>query len=340
MRFVPARLLGAPRPKPDELLSSYLLRVAQVHHLTPDALCALLWPDTTFWARDIDWDVPSALVPCLAKTLDLSETELQSLTLRGRMGLPARARPQGSYHRWVLPIGIYHRTRHAYGQMYCIECLSEQPVYLCAQWRLASAIVCPKHGRLLADACARCGAPFAAHRQSPPLSLVCHQCRQRLPEPRHIASLAPDTLGYLSRLTDALLGAARPVPGVDDVYACATVVARWHPELNHLRGPWLLWRVADRAQLWRCVRPLLDDWPRAFMDWCVDRRLPRCRITEVDRFQSIALQRVRDALAHRDTGRRRPRVCVNLPRQRGDIGQYRVTRAARLLSVALRPSTR
>lgn len=76
--------------------------------------------------------------------------------------------------QWVLPLGIYHRTRRHAGQQWCPHCLAEdsEPYYR-RRWRLAIASTCSRHGVVLADRCHDCGAPAVPHRGIDPL---CHHC--------------------------------------------------------------------------------------------------------------------------------------------------------------------
>ncbi len=76
--------------------------------------------------------------------------------------------------RWVLPLGVYHRTRRLGGQQWCPRCLGEDAhPYYRLDWRLAFSTSCSKHGVILHDRCASCGDPAVPHRGVDP---QCHRC--------------------------------------------------------------------------------------------------------------------------------------------------------------------
>jgi hypothetical protein len=66
---------------------------------------------------------------------------------------------------WIMPVGVYHRTRCRFGLQYCPRCLSEdkEPYYR-RRWRLAFMVLCERHQALLLDRCPQCGVPVNFHR--------------------------------------------------------------------------------------------------------------------------------------------------------------------------------
>lgn len=141
------------------------------------------------WNRDIDKSA--------------SETMLEELSIR--TGTPicrARATTLANYENtlyekhntlgptsWILPVGIYHRTRKQFGLQYCPLCLAEdKEPYFRRKWRLAFVVSCERHHTLLHDRCPRCGAAINFHRDelgnhrklvADSLTL-CHICRFEL----------------------------------------------------------------------------------------------------------------------------------------------------------------
>jgi hypothetical protein len=87
---------------------------------------------------------------------------------------------------WIMPVGVYHRTRKQFGLQYCPLCLAEdeEPFFRC-KWRLAFIVSCERHQTLLHDRCPRCGAAVNFHRDElgtphkfvVDLLTLCHVCR-------------------------------------------------------------------------------------------------------------------------------------------------------------------
>ncbi len=67
--------------------------------------------------------------------------------------------------KWVLPLGIYHRTWTNNGLQFCPVCLSkdEEP-YFRKSWRLGLSVACTKCNTLLHDCCPNCNSPVTFFR--------------------------------------------------------------------------------------------------------------------------------------------------------------------------------
>lgn len=155
-----------PHPKPDELLSSWLYRLAHARGLRVHTFCeAALGKKTQIWNRDIDRCAPPTLLSHLAASTGLSEASVFATTLRSYEGLLFERHNEKGNNKWILPLGIYHRTRSGYGQQFCPLCLffDAEPYYR-RLWRLSFATICPDHGCLLHDRCHACGAPVVFFR--------------------------------------------------------------------------------------------------------------------------------------------------------------------------------
>lgn len=154
------------KPLPDELLSSWVIRLAYAHGLKLETFSALeLGRDKAIWNRDIDKLAPEWLITKLSEITGVSMPAVLSTTLRSYEGvLYEHHQPKGNT-QWILPLGIYHRTRHDHGLQYCPRCLDEDTEpYFRKRWRLASSIVCTKHKCYLLDACPQCASALAPHR--------------------------------------------------------------------------------------------------------------------------------------------------------------------------------
>ena len=154
------------KPLPGELLSSWLVRLAHGHGLKLQTFCAMVFGrDKPIWGRDIDKLAPEWLITKLAECTGTSAQVVFGTTLKSYEGvLYERHQPNGNT-KWILPVGVYHRTRRRHGLQYCPYCLKEDDTpYFRKHWRLALSTVCTRHQCLLLDGCPKCASPLVPHR--------------------------------------------------------------------------------------------------------------------------------------------------------------------------------
>lgn len=162
------RLPCATRPLPDELLSSWLVRLAHAHGTKAHTFGQLLFPGTPLWNRDVDKMAPADVIRVLAARTDIPLPRIQQTTLPPLIerltGEPLTAGQANA--AWLMPLGIYHRTRRGYGLVYCPRCLQQDGLtpYYRASWRIAFHVVCPTCGIYLHECCPACGAPVVFFR--------------------------------------------------------------------------------------------------------------------------------------------------------------------------------
>ncbi|SEM09926.1 TniQ protein [Variovorax sp. YR750] len=186
------------KPFPDELTSSWLVRLAHGMGLKVQTFCNLIFGNRLqVWNRDIDRLAPSWLLDELIQRTATPKEIAYATSLRAYEGAFFNHFKASGVLPWVLNLKMYHRTRRAYGQQFCAECLAadEQP-YFRRRWRLAFCTFCSIHQRLLDDRCHRCGEAVAYFRMDfgrdeasgevPMRS--CHACGARYDE-------APPVLG-------------------------------------------------------------------------------------------------------------------------------------------------
>jgi hypothetical protein len=296
------------KPRRDELLSSWLVRLAAAHSQKLHTFCALVWTRRKqIWNRDIDKCADSGLLDVLAEKTSTPPKRVARTTLAAYEGyLYERHNPYGNT-RWVMPVGVYHRTRRGYGLQFCPRCLAEDsdPYYRRA-WRLAFVTFCERHRCPLFDRCPRCGAAVNFHRSelgdrrkwvSESVTL-CHACRYDLRETPVARVESPANcrvLQFQGTLTGALRRGWIEVNGCGPVYShlyftvlhqlmkvCATgkraaglreAVAR---ELKIEAPPRLTVSCRDierldvsgRRELLDMARHLLDEWPDRFVRLC------------------------------------------------------------------------
>lgn len=174
------------KPYPDELLSSWLLRLAHAHGLKLQTFCSRVFgKEKSIWNRDIDKFAPEWLINHLAAATGTPLQDVINTTLKSYEGVLYETHQPNGNTRWVNPIGIYHRTHKNFGLQFCPICLRhDTDPYFRKYWRLAFFTECEKHHILLHDRCPDCGSAVNFHRVEmgirsliKPKSVVnCFQC--------------------------------------------------------------------------------------------------------------------------------------------------------------------
>jgi len=174
-----------PKPLPDELLSSWIVRVAEANAIKLQTLSWMLFGNgRSPWNRDIDRSAPRWLIEALSQHTGINYWEVFHTTLvTYRTRLYPRRQAAGQL-RWILPVRSYGMRRRAFGQQFCPACLARdsQP-YFRKQWRVALFTYCPHHQVRLWNACPRCGLPVMHYRgnfgrelwEAQPMH-ACHAC--------------------------------------------------------------------------------------------------------------------------------------------------------------------
>ena len=141
----------AVQPKTNELLSSFLVRVAHAHGLAPTRFCYYHFPNDSVWNRDIDQNASLNFIERVSTKAALPFERVKAMTLTGIPSLTLNR------------LGIYHRVRNRYGLRFCPQCLADSAAYL-RDWRSVCAVFCPLHRCSLLDACTVCGTMVIPHR--------------------------------------------------------------------------------------------------------------------------------------------------------------------------------
>lgn len=155
-----------PQPQQDEILSSWMVRLAFANGFPLHTFYSnLLSYKASIWNRDIDRHPPMALLKVLESHTRNSIEALQALTLNSYEGLLFEQLPITGDAPWLLPAGVFHRTRLRAGMQFCPLCLQNDPVpYFRRSWRLALYSVCKHHNCLMHQCCPSCNSPVIFHR--------------------------------------------------------------------------------------------------------------------------------------------------------------------------------
>lgn len=169
-----------PKPQPDELLSSWIVRTALGHGQAPYVFCHTVWPGLHIWNRDIDSLGSWRLIMAMAARTGTDPRRAAATTLAAYEGELVERHFSFGRPTWVLRAGVFHRTRKRHGLQFCPACLSEGESFFRREWRLAWAACCPNHGIVLLDRCPWCRSPVIPHRANPLTS--CFSCDSDLRE--------------------------------------------------------------------------------------------------------------------------------------------------------------
>lgn len=162
-----------PKPKPDELLSSWMVRAANMSGEKLHSWCTDRWPGIQLWTRDLDLSAPDRVVAELAAGTATGLAMARATLLRDLEGVLHPTLDRSAVARFIRPLGVYHRTRRGFGLWYCPACLDDDIPYFRRRWRLVGFPCCTEHGLMLADRCRSCAAPVVPHRDC---IVTCHEC--------------------------------------------------------------------------------------------------------------------------------------------------------------------
>lgn len=156
-----------PQLRDDELLSSWLVRVAWANRLKVHSLCVqMAGNDAPVWSRDIDRLLPAWFLYEIERLTGTPASTAKAAGLDGIAESLNGCKPNRiGNETWLLPLGIWHRKRRRFGVQYCPICLHvPEGQYIRRAWRLAFYTECEVHRVLLHDRCYACGAPVTYFR--------------------------------------------------------------------------------------------------------------------------------------------------------------------------------
>lgn len=152
-------------PQKDELLSSWLVRLAIAHGQKLHTFTRLVWNKPGIWARDIDRSITPEQIQLLADRCGIKFDTAWKTTLANYEGWIYETHKSLGVNPWLTSVGVYHRKRTLFGLQFCPKCLSEDTKpYFRRHWRLSFLTVCTKHEIQLSDCCPECSSPVNFHR--------------------------------------------------------------------------------------------------------------------------------------------------------------------------------
>jgi len=153
-----------PQPQHDELLSSWMVRLAFANgfflHTFYNKVLNYKGP---IWTRDIDRFCPNNLLDLIASNTGQNIESLKNLTFYEYIGTIVDKITINGNSRWIMPQGKYHRLHKRASVQICPLCLKEKS-YFKKQWRLSLFAICEKHQCLLYERCPKCNSYISYHR--------------------------------------------------------------------------------------------------------------------------------------------------------------------------------
>ena len=113
-----------PKPYPDELFTSWLVRLAHANGLKVQTFCHLLFPNYEIWNRDIDRHTPDWLVNTLAEKTGCSTIRIKTTTLDSLQGRLFDKNNFSGQLTWINSLKANHRKRDNNAIVYCPLCLA------------------------------------------------------------------------------------------------------------------------------------------------------------------------------------------------------------------------
>ncbi|MGB3388585.1 MAG: TniQ family protein [Pseudaminobacter sp.] len=142
-------------PLPDELLSSWIHRLALANGIPPRSFASVLGSGDGMWTPRLDLRLPRDVATLLADQTGVAHEAFSTMTLTDDSWAPL-----------LLPLRENARRKRSTWMQYCPLCLANDDApYFRKQWRLASRVSCFAHGCGLRDLCPACLSGIASFAQ-------------------------------------------------------------------------------------------------------------------------------------------------------------------------------
>lgn len=142
-------------PLPDEVLSSWLNRLALANGIAPRSFADVLGLRRGMWSPRLELRLPRHVAALLAHQTGVSDKSISAMSMTGDALMPL-----------LLPLRENAARNRSSWIQYCPQCLADDDVpYFRRHWRLASRISCFEHGSGLRDRCPACRSGIASFDQ-------------------------------------------------------------------------------------------------------------------------------------------------------------------------------
>ncbi len=142
-------------PRPDELLSSWINRLALANGIAPRSFSGVLGCGDGMWSPRLDLQLPGHIAAFLGDRSGVPQDAISAMALTGWALTPL-----------LLPRRENTRRQRSTWMQYCPQCFAQDETpYFRRQWRLASRISCFVHGCGLRDRCPACRSGIVSYDQ-------------------------------------------------------------------------------------------------------------------------------------------------------------------------------
>jgi TniQ protein len=148
-----------PRPQDDEILSSWIVRIAGSYGVGPLTFFSEKLPEFNVVGRDLDRVADYRMVVALSEKTGVAFERLREAQLCVDEGYIFPAIRTFGTTQWVIPLGRTGTAKDtaSNGLPYCPHCLREDRVpYFRRAWRYAFVPACARHSLLMPHTCPNC----------------------------------------------------------------------------------------------------------------------------------------------------------------------------------------
>jgi len=179
-------------PYPDELLSSWLTRIAHSYYIAPKELFSKHLSSYKLYLRDLDiLALPPEALRLLSYLTQTSERTITNIQLQTHvLGIIQEFIAQNGKNRWIMPSsGLTDLTKRRSSCLrICPICMKEKS-YFPISSKFLFITTCTKHHVYLIDRCPKCSSPILPIKTSPPKKIYdCNRCGFDLRKSRMISA--------------------------------------------------------------------------------------------------------------------------------------------------------
>ena len=278
----------------DELLSSWLHRLAYANGVSPKRFARVLGLGSGMWSAALDLRLPTDVANLLGANTGVSPHQLSAMMLSHGLLVPV-----------LLPLRSNGRRDGSTWLQFCSKCLADDAhPYFRRRWRLATLVSCTRHGCRLRDRCPSCRSRIAAFDQSELVPQ--HYCARCGYDLRRSSAIGISTA---SRRLDRCIDDITRLPAVTGSPSSKVLTRRLLsiPDLTGIYPTKLLTSLSTAIRT-RCVERLADhtsDWLIVDDDFAVVEwqrlillagghgRLIECLATGLDKRKQLHVRRHR-----------------------------------------------
>lgn len=290
------------KPCENEILSSWLARLAYRHGVTTVKLCTLILNRQYGLNKDVDKLIKEEQIPILAERTNCTIQQVHATTLASYKNILFYS-PDMRHCKeaWLLPSRyLMHGAHQPYhfnsGLLYCPGCVKKE-AYFKKQWRLAISFVCPECGCYLVDKCPHCGKGNSLDGYM----VGCHSCGNDITDCQ-MEMASPELVSLQKHLYEIMEYNKVGIAYIKELYlkvlyvVCSLLLKKSKGALRNLaedvfelndvsyhsikQNELRLLDTKQRGDVISAVHWLLQKWPERFLNLCRNNYLVRDDLLE------------------------------------------------------------